>query len=154
MPTEYLRDVSIFKDLSDGELDAMKSLWTFRDVAPRERIVTEGALMHHFYIVCTGVVHVRSLSQGHEVLLARIGRGGFFGEMNLFDEGAATASVYAMGDVRLAVTPDNTFRAFMASHPEIGYKIAACLLNEVSARLRLTNERLVHSMFWSANHPT
>jgi CRP-like cAMP-binding protein len=152
MPTEFLRDVSIFKDLSEGELDAMKNLWSLRDVPPRQRIVTEGELMHDFYIVCTGVVHVRSLAQDHEVLLARIGRGGFFGEMNLFDEATATASVYAMGDVRLAVTSNNTLRGFMTSRPDIGYKITTRLLSEVSSRLRLTNERLVHSMFWSTTH--
>jgi CRP-like cAMP-binding protein len=153
MPTQFLRDVSILKDLTEGELDAIKNIWSFRNIEPRERIVAEGALMHEFYVVCTGVVHVRSLSKDHEVLLARIGPGGFFGEMNLFDESTATASVYAMGEVRLAVTPDVTLRGFMATRPDIGYKIAARLLTEVSRRLRHTNERLVHSMFWSANMP-
>ena len=149
MPTEYLREVSILRDLTEGELDAVKNLWSFRSVEPRERIVAEGVLMHEFYVVCNGVVHVRRLSHDHEVLLARIGRGGFFGELNLFDESTATASVYAMGQVRLAVIPNNTFRGFMASRPDIGYKIAARLITEVSRRLRATNERLVHSMFWS-----
>jgi len=149
MQTEFLRDVSIFKDLSEGELDAMKNLWTVRAVPARERIVAEGAQMHEFYIVGTGVVHVRRLSQDHEVLLARIGHGGFFGEINLFEEATATASVYAMDDVRLAVIANSTFRGFMSSRPDIGYKITARLLNEVSSRLRQTNERLVHSMFWS-----
>jgi CRP-like cAMP-binding protein len=153
MSTEFLRDVSIFKDLSEGELDAMKSIWSSRVIPPRERIVAEGALMHEFFIVSTGVVHVRRLSQNREVLLARIGHGGFFGEMNLFDEGTATASVYAMGEVHLAVTANVTFRGFMSNRPDIGYKIAARLLNEVSGRLRQTNERLVHSMFWPASHP-
>ena len=149
MQTEFLRDVSIFKDLSDGELDAMKNLWTVRAVPARERIVAEGAQMHEFYIVGTGVVHVRRLSQDHEVLLARIGHGGFFGEINLFEEATATASVYAMDEVHLAAIANSTFRGFMSSRPDIGYKITARLLNEVSSRLRQTNERLVHSMFWS-----
>jgi CRP-like cAMP-binding protein len=149
MPTEYFRDVSIFKDLSEGELDAMKSLWNIRVIPPHQRIVEEGAMMHEFFVVCSGVVHVRRLSQDHEVLLARIGRGGFFGEINLFDEATATASVYSMDEVHIAVIANATFRGFMASRPDIGYKITARLLNEVSLRLRQTNERLVHSMFWS-----
>jgi len=149
MQTEFLRDVSIFKDLSDGDLDAMKDLWTVRTFPSHARIVAEGAAMHEFSIVGTGVVHVRRLSQAHEVLLARIGHGGFFGEINLFDEATATASVYAMDEVRLAVIANTVFRDFMTSRPEIGYKITSRLLNEVSRRLRQTNERLVHSMFWS-----
>lgn len=149
MQTEFLRDVSIFKNLSDAELDAMKDLWTMRVIPAHQRIVAEGALMHEFFIVCNGVVHVRRLSQDHEVLLARIGRGGFFGEINLFEEATATASVYAMDEVSLAVIANIALRDFMASHPEIGYKITTRLLNEVSRRLRQTDERLVHSMFWS-----
>jgi CRP-like cAMP-binding protein len=149
MQTEFLRDVSIFKDLSEDELDAMKNLWTVRTVPPRERVVEEGETMHEFFVVISGVVHVRRMTQDHEVLLARIGHGGFFGEINLFDEATATASVYAMDEVRLAVIANTTFRGFMESRPDIGYKITARLLNEVSDRLRQTNERLVHSMFWS-----
>ena len=153
MPTEFLRDVSLFKDLTEGELDAIKHLWATRIVAPRERIIREGGVMHEFSVVCTGTVHVRRLSQDHEVLLARITPGGFFGEMNLYDESTATASVYAMGEVRLAVISNHTFRGFMASRPDIGYKIVSRLLAEVSRRLRHTNERLVHSMFWPSGTP-
>jgi len=153
MKTDYLREVSIFKDLSEEELDAMKHLWTVRAVEPRERIIGAGTPMHEFYVVAEGVVHVRRLAQEHEVLLARIGPGGFFGEINLFEEATATASVYAMGEVQLAVIPNITLRGFMEGRPDIGYKITARLLNEVSARLRQTNERLVHSMFWSGVTP-
>jgi len=149
MQTEFLRNVSIFKDLSAAELDAMKNLWNLRVIPAHERIVAEGAAMHEFYVVGSGLVHVRRFSQDREVLLARIGRGGFFGEINLFDEATATASVYAMAEVQLAVIANTDFRAFMSSQPDIGYKITSRLLNEVSRRLRQTNERLVHSMFWS-----
>src|SRR5271166_5679323 len=123
MTTELLRDVALFKDLSDDELEAMKDLWTFRHVAARERIVAEGEPMHEFFIVSAGIVHVRRMAEGHEVLLGRILRGGVFGEMNLFSEGPATASVYAMEEVRLAVTSDFTLRGFMSVRPDIGYKI-------------------------------
>jgi CRP/FNR family transcriptional regulator len=149
MTTDFLRDVSIFRDLSDSELDAMKNLWEQRVIKPHVRIVAEGEEMHEFFVVSSGVVHVRRFSQDHEVLLARIGRGGFFGEINLFDEATATASVYSMDEVTIAVTSNATFRGFMSSRPDIGYKVTARLLNEVSMRLRQTNERLVHSMFWS-----
>jgi len=149
MTTDFLRDVSIFRDLSDSELDAMKTLWEQRVIKPHARIVAEGEEMHEFFVVSNGVVHVRRYSQDHEVLLARIGRGGFFGEINLFDEATATASVYAMDEVTIAVISNATFRGFMSSRPDIGYKVVARLLNEVSMRLRQTNERLVHSMFWS-----
>jgi CRP/FNR family transcriptional regulator len=149
MTIELLRDVALFKSLSDSDLEAMKDLWTFRHVPAHQQIVVEGELMHEFFIVSAGVVHVRRSSEGHEVLLARILRGGVFGDMNLFSEGPATASVYAMDEARLAVASNATFRDFMAARPDIGYKITTLLLEELATRLRLTNDRLVHSMFWT-----
>jgi len=154
MTTQFLREVSVFKDLFEDELNALKDIWTFKHVAPRECIVAEGDLMHEFFIVGDGAVHVRRHNRDHEVLLARIGRGGFFGEMNLFAEANATASVYSMGEVRLVTTPNETLRDFMAGRPDIGYKITAALLHEVSARLRHTNERLVNALFWPGDHPS
>jgi CRP/FNR family transcriptional regulator len=151
MTTELLRDVALFKSLTDDELEAMKDLWSFRHIAAHQQIVAEDEPMHEFFIVAAGVVHVRREAQGHELLLARILRGGVFGEMNLFSEGAATASVYAMDEARLAVTSNATLREFMASRPDIGYKFTTLLLEEVSARLRQTNDRLVHSMYWSGS---
>jgi CRP-like cAMP-binding protein len=148
MTIELLRDVTLFKHLSDAELDAMKEIWTFRHVTAHQQIVVEGEPMHEFFIVAAGVVHARRVSGGHDVLLGRILRGGVFGEMNLFLEGAATASVYAMEEVRLAVTSNSTLREFMAARPDIGYKITSLLLEEVCTRLRQTNDRLVHSLFW------
>jgi CRP-like cAMP-binding protein len=152
MAIEHLRDVSIFKDLSDAELEAMTHLWALHVVPAHQRIVAEGEPMHHFHIVRSGLVHVRRLSQKHEVLLARIGRGGFFGEINIFEESTATASVYALDETRIASVENFVFRAFLAQHPDIGYKVTARLLNELSARLRQTNELLVNSMFWSTTH--
>ena len=150
MQTEYLREVSIFKDLSDAELDAMKDLWALRVIANHDRIVTEGELMHEFFIVGKGIVHVRRMSQDHEVLLARIGSGGFFGEINLFEEATATARVYARGEVHLAGIANAVFRVFLAARPAIGAtKSPPASSTRFSGRLRQTNERLVHSMFWS-----
>lgn len=151
MQTDCLHEVSIFKNLSAEELGAMQDLWVQRTIPARQRIVAEGDLMHEFHVVVSGVVHVRRFSQEHEVLLARIGRGGFFGEINLFDEATATASVYAMDEAKIATIQNTALREFMSSHPAIGYKITSALLNEVSRRLRQTDERLVHSMFWSTN---
>jgi len=150
MQPEFLRSVSLFEDLSEAQLEALGSLFSVRDIAPREAIVMEGEPMHEFYVVCEGTVHVRRMAQNREMLLGRIATGGFFGEINLFEEGAATASIYATDAVKLAAASDAALCELMNANPEVGYKVLARLLTELSRRLRQTNERFVSAMYWSS----
>ncbi len=151
MDSETLRAVSILRDLTDTEIDAFSGLLTNREAKNGERILEEGTIVNHLYFVCEGVVHVRRKAQTREVLLGRLGVGAFFGEINLFDPGTATASIYAMkSPTRLAVTSYETLREFMGSNPVVGYKIVSAMMTGVCQRLRQTSARLVNTIYWSS----
>ena len=109
-------------------------------------------MIQSFYIVCKGTVHVRRSAQKKELLLGRIGSGGFFGEINLFDPGTATATICAMDKVKLASVDYEALRAFMSENPGTGYKIVSALMTEVSRRLRQTNQRFVNSVYWASEN--
>ena len=150
MDIELLRTVSIMRELNDSELAAVAALFTLRTAKNKEKILQEGYPVTHFYIVCDGVAHVRRLAQKREMLLGRINKGMFFGEINLFDPGVSTASIYAMKDLQLAVCDYATLRTFMSENPAIGYKIATGMMSEMSRRLRATSARLANSIYWTA----
>jgi len=146
---EILRSVCILRDLDDSELLALHGLLSVREAKLKERIIEEGAPVTHFYIVCDGIVHIRRLAQKREMLLGRLGPGGFFGEINLFDPGVATASIYAMKATQLAMIDYESLRAFMEANPVTGYKIVSGIMKETARRLRQTNARLANSAYWS-----
>ena len=149
MDIELLRTVSILRQLTDDELRAFAALFSQREVKPKERIIEGGAPNRAFYIICGGVVHIRRLAQKREMLLGRLGVGGFFGEINLFDPGMATASVYAMKPTTLASVDYDTLRTFMTDHPTTGYKIVSSMMTEMCRRFRLTSDRLVNMAYWN-----
>jgi CRP-like cAMP-binding protein len=149
MDIEFLRTVSIFRQLTDDELRAFSNLLTVREVTARERILEEGTVVRNFYVVIEGIVHIRRLAGKRELLLGRLGPGGFFGEINLFDPGVATASIYAMKPTRLAFVDYEGFRDFMCANPATGYKIVSSMMTEMSRRLRQTSARLVNTAYWS-----
>ena len=152
MDYETLRAVRILRDLTEPELEAFANLLTVREVKSGERILEEGTIVNHFYIVCDGSVHVRRLAQTREVLLGRLGVGAFFGEINLFDPGTATASIYAMKTpTRLAIVNYETLREFLSTNPALGYKVVSSMMAEMSQRLRQTSARLVNSVYWSSS---
>ena len=150
MDVDLLRTVSILRNLTDDELRAFCALLTARQVVPRERIIEEGTEVKMLYIVCSGVVHIRRLAQKREMLLGRLGVGGFFGEINLFDPGVATASIYAMKPTVLAFVDYETLRTFMTANPATGYKIVCAMMTEMARRFRLTSARLVNTAYWKS----
>jgi len=150
MDTSPLRAVSFLRELSDEELAAFTNLLTPRNFAPREQIIEEGTPVHALYIICDGVVHVRRLAQKREMLLGRLGPGGFFGEINLFDPGVATASIYAMKPSKIAYLDYESFHKFMEGNPAAGYKIVSSMMTEMARRLRQTSARLVNTAYWSS----
>ena len=150
MDVQLLRTVSILRQLSDEELAAFCTLLTTREAKPRERIIEEGTEVKSLYIICSGVVHIRRMAQRREMLLGRLGAGGFFGEINLFDPGVATASIYAMKPTTLAFVDYASLRAFMSEHPATGYKIVSSMMTEMARRFRLTSARLVNTAYWKS----
>jgi len=122
MDSQFLRSLSFLKDLTDEELQSFSEIFTSVEILPGEKIIEEGRAITSFHIVCKGTVHVRRGVQQKEVLLGRICAGGFFGEINLFDPGVATASIFAMDKVMLASTDYETLRNFMSASPEAAIK--------------------------------
>jgi CRP-like cAMP-binding protein len=153
MDMALLKSVSFLKKLNSNELAAFAKLLQVRQVKAGEEVIAEGAPIEAFYIVCSGVMHVRRTAQKRKVLLGLINAGGFFGEINLFDPGLATASVCAMKKSELASIDYAAFRSFMELNPRIGYQIVSALMSEVARRLRNTNERLVSAVYWSSQEP-
>ena len=150
MDCEFLRSISFLKDLTEEELQAFAALFTLVEYPAGQKIVEEGKVINSFSLVCKGTVHVRRTVQKKEMLLGRICSGGFFGEINLFDPGVATGSIYAMDKVKIASTPYETLHAFMEENTNAGYKIVSALMAEVCRRLRLTNQRFVNSVYWAS----
>ncbi len=150
MELDLLRSVSILHSLTDVELAAFAALLSVREVPTRTRILEEGTEVKALYIVCDGAVHVRRMAQTREMLLGRLGVGAFFGEINLFDPGLATASIYAMKPTRLAFVNYESLREFMEANPAVGYKLVTAMMRETARRLRQTSARLVNTVYWSS----
>jgi CRP/FNR family cyclic AMP-dependent transcriptional regulator len=152
MSSEYLRAIPYLSTLTEAELQALTAHAILREVPSGTRILEQDAPVDSVYFVVKGIVHVRNKTGDREVLLARIGEGGFFGEINLFIGDTASASVYAMEKTTLASIPYSAFRTFMDSNPEAGYKIVSLVVAELAHRLKKTNERLANSLFWGASN--
>lgn len=149
MEIESLRAFSLFATLSDSELTAVSSILLPWEVEANLQILVEGQIVTHLYLIHEGTVQIRRMAQGKEMLMGRLGPGGFFGEVNLFDPGTASASIWTMKPTRMRVVDYNTLHEFMQTYPGIGFKLVSVIVEELSKRLRKTNDRLANVVHWS-----
>jgi CRP-like cAMP-binding protein len=94
------------------------------------------------YVLEEGKVLVTKIWQGHEYVLAEMGKGDCFGEMSLIDLGPRTASVWALEDCRaIKLTNVNILKIYQHDLEQF-VMIQMNMAREVSRRLRHTDELL------------
>ena len=107
--------VDLFSQLTEGQRRSIASATTTRMFGNGEAVVRQGAPGRSMFIVCSGEVSVQLEPEHREV--ARIPRGGYFGEMSLLTGEPRTASVVARGDAVVLELDAEVFRALGAADP-------------------------------------
>lgn len=135
-----LRNVNLFSEMDEGELDAIARIVTVSKVKPTQLIFQEGDPGGKFYLILRGKVKVVHYTpSGREQILSFLGKGDFFGEMALLDDHPRSATVVALEETELAQILHTDFMALLEREPGLTLK----LLKELVRRLRLTSNLLV-----------
>jgi len=97
-----------------------------------EVIVRQGEAGDCMYVIQTGQVEAILEKEGKEVRLAVLGEGDVFGEMALFEREERSATVRALGDVRVLTIDKRTFLRQIHEDPSLAFSI----LQKMSYRIR------------------
>ena len=92
---DFLRQVPLFRDLPDDELEALCTKVEEIQLGVGEVLFEEGSLGDRAYVIQEGCLEVFKTSQGREILLANREVGEVIGEMALLEESTRMASVRA-----------------------------------------------------------
>ena len=137
--TDHLRNVPIFTDLSDSDLNRIASKMVSRDYEKGQMILLEESTGETFFIITSGTVKVTRLSDdGREVILALLGGSDFFGEMSLLDGEGRSANIVANEDAEVMTLSRRDFLECLETYP----KIAISLLEELAVRLRKSDQQI------------
>jgi CRP-like cAMP-binding protein len=129
---QELSGVSLFSGCSRRELQTIAR--SAKEVAhPDGRVlVKEGDRGIGFFLIVEGTAKVTV----HGRTRAKLGRGDYFGEIALLDQGTRTATVTATSPVKLLGITAWVFRGLIQEHPTIALK----MLEIVAARLRTASK--------------
>jgi len=137
--TDHLRNVPIFTDLSDSDLNRIASKMVSRGYEKGQMILLEESTGETFFIITSGTVKVTRLSDdGREVILALLGESDFFGEMSLLDGEVRSANIVANEDAEVMTLSRRDFLECLETYP----KIAIALLEELAVRLRKSDQQI------------
>ncbi|MFC2169993.1 cyclic nucleotide-binding domain-containing protein [Acidobacteriota bacterium] len=105
-----------------------------------EVIVRQGDAGDCMYEIQEGQVEVLQEKDGKEVRLAVLGEGDFFGEMSIFEHEVRSATVRALGEVRILTVDKKTFLRRIVEDPSIAFRIT----EKMSHRIRELDAELTH----------
>jgi CRP-like cAMP-binding protein len=94
-------------------------------------IVCQGEVGDCMYVIQEGQVEVVANEGDDEVRLAVLGERDFFGEMAIFDSEVRTASVRALGPVRVLTVDKKTFLRRIHKDPSLAYHIVQTMSQRI-----------------------
>jgi CRP/FNR family cyclic AMP-dependent transcriptional regulator len=148
MTIETLRHVPLFESLDDKAAKELCELLEPLDCKANTVLFRGGDTGDAMYLIERGKVRICVRARdGHEVTLAELGRGDFFGEMALLDGQRRSADAVVAEDARLALLSREHFLSFMRGSPDVALEMLTALAN----RLRHTDELLRHSATRNVN---
>lgn len=110
----------------------------------RSVIIHAGDPADTLYYIIRGSVRVMiEDDNGHEMVLAYLNKGDFFGEMGLFEIDQRSALVIARESCELAEMSYSKFRVITQENSEILFKLSS----QMAARLRLTSRKVINLAF-------
>nr|WP_018864548.1 MULTISPECIES: cAMP-activated global transcriptional regulator CRP [Thioalkalivibrio] len=114
-----------------------------RHYRKRTTIIHSGTVPDTLYYVVSGSVSVLGENNGHELVLAYLNKGEFFGELGMFEDDPRSATVVTREDTETAEIPYTQFREIVQRDPEI----LMLLTSQIATRLRQTSRKVMDLAF-------
>lgn len=148
MTLEALRSVPLFASLDDVAATDLRNLLTETDVPSNTQVFHKGDTGNAMYLIERGKVRISITDEDrHEITLAELAQGDFFGEMSLIDGRQRSADARVIDNARFAVLARPDFLTFVRSNPDVGLG----MLGALTDRLRRTDELLRSRVSRNAN---
>jgi CRP/FNR family transcriptional regulator, cyclic AMP receptor protein len=132
-PVELLQRVPLFEHFEKGDLERLARSFKERIFDAGSTVAGEGKTGAGFFVIESGEAAVSVHGEERRTL----GPGDYFGEIALIDDGARSATVTAVSDLRCYGLTSWEFRPLVESNASIAWK----LLETMAQRLRAAQQR-------------
>jgi CRP-like cAMP-binding protein len=128
----HLRKIPLLSQLSDEEMQRVKSDLRVRTFAKREVVLQKGAAGDSLLFLLTGTLQVVDITEdGRAIGLRMLAPGDFFGEIAVINGSLRSASVVALTSGLVALLPRNTALHLFAHSPSVANQMLRFLAEKV-----------------------
>ena len=126
---QLLREVWLFAQCNDAELDTLMTLGVEIDYPAGEVLAREGDPEGGFFVIVSGKAEARRSA----TLLAVLGPGDFFGEMAILDRELQVATVTTVTPTRVLAMTGVSFAKMSETMPSITSRMLVALARRIRA---------------------
>src|SRR5688500_8370813 len=142
-PKDILRNVPIFKDLDEAELDAVAEVCKEEKHESGAYVFREGEAGTRLYVIASGEARIsRDVDGSGEEAVGVLKPGALFGWMSVFERSARSTHAIANGGCTLLTITRHDFEMLLDFNRELAYKVFWACVRVLLSRLRSTNDSL------------
>ena len=140
MELEKLREIGLFGGLEDEVLLRFAGNLPEVQLGAGSVVFSEGETGRALYVLLSGEVEIlRNAREGHEVRVARLGPGAWFGEMSVLDVLPRASTARVVDEARLMKIGASDLRGLYAQDPKAYAMLVLNVARELSRRLRVAD---------------
>jgi len=156
----YLKQVNLFSDLSDAEMDQMNNMTRMVNFKKKQPIYLPGDPGDYVYLLKSGLVKISRIDDdGKELTLAILEPGEIFGEIDVLEETARDSVAEVLDDAHICLITREDFNQFLKSQPQCSFKLTKLIglrIKKIESRIedlvfRDASARLAHLLLNLSN---
>ena len=125
---DFIKSIPFFAGLAPDEVKSVEKLVLRKHFSRDQVVLFEEDTSQYMYIVLSGKVRVVQMSsEGKERILAIHKRGGYFGELSLFDGKTSPATVIAMEEAEIGLLSKGDFDMLVLKNEKILFQLLSAL---------------------------
>ncbi len=134
---DFLRNLDLFKKLSDDALQHIESYLEKKTFAPGQHLFRENQPREAVFLIYSGKVELyKSTPMGEEKRLALFGKNDFLGEGALLDDDPHSTSARVLEPSVIFTIDVREFKNHLKEHPELSAKILSNTAGVIARRMR------------------
>ncbi len=139
---EFLKEVEVFKGLSQEELESISNICLIREFKEGNIVFSKDTPSEEMFILSSGRCDVKiSVGGPDEVYtIYPLNSGDIFGEIGFIDGSTRSAAIKCIKEVEVVVLPREKFATLCGEKPHIGYVVMKNLSIILAERIRETDK--------------
>ncbi len=143
----YLKQASIFQDMTPTQLQLLASIASERTFHAGEIVFEERSSGTELYVIAQGSVaiqiHTSAQLDAEAQTIAHLAAGDSFGEVALVDSGLRSARARCSEDNTLLLTiARDRLNKLCENYPALGYKLMRSLAADLAMKIRTTDSQM------------